>query len=220
LSTRAEEQRRLRRELEQRGIRDSRVLAVIEKTPRDAFIPAPLRDEAYEDTALPIGQGQTISQPYIVALMTQALELNGTETVLEVGTGSGYQAAILAPLCRKVVTIDRIEDLSRSARYVLNELGINNVEFLIGDGTLGNPERGPYDRIIVTASAPDVPKPLYEQLAPGGRLVVPVGDESQQDLIVVEKTESGPRTTPLCACRFVKLIGQAGWPSTPGETND
>jgi len=201
----------LREELELRGITDARVLEAIEQTRRDLFVPDLLRPAAYDDSALPIGAGQTISQPYIVALMTQELRLAGDENVLEVGTGSGYQAAILSRLCRTVVTIERIEALSLSAQRVLADLGVHNVIFLIGDGTLGNAEHGPYDRIIVTASAPAVPEPLYEQLKPGGRLVAPIGDESIQELILVEKTDAGPMVTPLCGCRFVKLIGEAGW---------
>jgi len=203
--------RELRETLERRGITDPRVLDAIEETRRDLFVPASLQYAAYEDDALPIGEGQTISQPYIVALMTQELRLEGDETVLEIGTGSGYQAAILARLARRVVTIERIERLAERARQVLSELGVTNVEFLVGDGTLGNPERGPYDRVIVTASAPAIPEPLYEQLKPGGLIVAPVGDESSQELMVVEKTPAGPRLTPLCGCRFVKLIGKAGW---------
>lgn len=201
----------MRQDLELRGISDRRVLDVIEHTRRDLFVPEPLQEAAYEDSALPIGEGQTISQPYIVALMTQELQLAGDETVLEIGTGSGYQAAILSQLCGKVVTIERIEALSKQARHVLDQLGITNIEFLVGDGTLGNAERGPYDRVIVTACAPSVPEPLYAQLKLGGRLIAPVGDESMQELVAVEKTESGPQVTPLCGCRFVKLIGQAGW---------
>ena len=135
------------------------------------------------------------------------------EKVLEVGTGSGYQTAILARLSRTVVTIERLERLSNSAQRVLAGLGIDNVTYLMGDGSVGSGEQGPYDRIIVTASAPTVPDPLYEQLKPGGRLVAPVGDEAMQDLVVVEKMAAGPKTTSLCGCRFVKLIGEAGWKS-------
>ena len=211
--TTAELRHQLREELELRGIADALVLDAIEDIERDRFVPEALRAASYEDSALPIGNGQTISQPYIVALMTQELGLSGDEKVLEVGTGSGYQAAVLSRLCRTVVTIERIEALSASARHVLAELGIRNVVFLLGDGTLGNPEHGPYDRIIVTASPPAIPKPLYEQLKPGGRLIAPVGDDSMQELVLVEKTDSGPKTTPLCGCRFVKLIGEAGWPA-------
>jgi protein-L-isoaspartate(D-aspartate) O-methyltransferase len=211
LTTTSELRHHLREELELRDITDVRVLDAIEQTQRDLFVPESLRHAAYDNAALPIGNGQTISQPYIVALMTQELRLTGNETVLEVGTGSGYQTAILARLCRTVVTIERIETLSESAKRVLTESGVGNVVFLVGDGTLGNSERGPYDRILVTASAPSVPQPLYEQLKPGGLLIAPVGDESMQEVILVEKTVSGPKTTPLCGCRFVKLIGEAGW---------
>jgi protein-L-isoaspartate(D-aspartate) O-methyltransferase len=211
LSSIPELARELRETLERRGITDLRVLDAIEETRRDLFVPDSLQYAAYEDDALPIGEGQTISQPYIVALMTQELRLEGDETVLEIGTGSGYQAAILARLARRVVTIERLERLSERARGVLSELGVRNVEFFVGDGTLGNPERGPYDRVIVTASAPVIPEPLYEQLKPGGLIVAPVGDESSQELVVLEKTPAGPKLTPLCGCRFVKLIGKAGW---------
>jgi protein-L-isoaspartate(D-aspartate) O-methyltransferase len=211
LTTTSELRHQLREELELRGITDARVLDAIEETRRDLFVPEAIRAAAYEDSALPIGNGQTISQPYIVALMTQELELSGDEKILEVGTGSGYQAAILARLCRTVVTIERIPALSESTRRVLAEMGIGNVILLQGDGTLGNPEHAPYDRVIVTASAPSVPQPLYDQLKPGGRVVAPIGDESAQELVRVEKSDSGPKTTILCGCRFVKLIGEAGW---------
>jgi protein-L-isoaspartate(D-aspartate) O-methyltransferase len=213
LTTTSELRHQLREELELRGIASARVLDAIEETRRDLFVPEAIRAAAYEDSALPIDNGQTISQPYIVALMTQELELSGDEKVLEVGTGSGYQAAILARLCRQVVTIERIPTLSESALRVLAEMGIHNVILLQGDGTLGNPQHAPYDRVIVTASAPSIPQPLYDQLMPGGRLVAPIGDESMQELVRVEKTDSGPKTTILCGCRFVKLIGEAGWQS-------
>ncbi len=209
-------QRRLRETLEQRGIIDPRVLDAIQETRRDLFVPEALQYAAYDDDALPIGEGQTISQPYIVALMTEELRLSGVETVLEIGTGSGYQTAILSRLAARVVTIERLERLSQSGRRILDELGATNVEYLVGDGTLGNSERGPYDRVIVTASAPAVPEPLYEQLKPGGRIVAPIGDEQSQELVAVEKTLAGPRVTPLCACRFVKLIGKAGWATPDG----
>jgi protein-L-isoaspartate(D-aspartate) O-methyltransferase len=211
LSSIPELARELRETLERRGITDPRVLDAIEETRRDLFVPESLQYAAYEDDALPIGEGKTISQHNIVALMTQELRLEGDETVLEIGTGSGYQAAILARLARRVVTIERLERLSERARQLLSELGVTNVEFVVGDGTLGNPERGPYDRVIVTASAPAIPEPLYEQLKPEGLIVAPVGDESSQELVVLEKTPAGPRFTPLCGCRFVKLIGKAGW---------
>jgi protein-L-isoaspartate(D-aspartate) O-methyltransferase len=211
LITTSELRHQLREELEVRGISDARVLDAIESIERDRFVPEALQAAAYEDSALPIENGQTISQPYIVALMTQELELTGSEKVLEVGTGSGYQAAILARLCQSVVTIERIESLSLAARKVLGEMGFENITFLVGDGTLGNQEHAPYDRIIVTASAPSVPEPLYQQLILDGRLVAPIGDDDTQELVLVEKTDSRPTQTPLCGCRFVKLIGQAGW---------
>jgi protein-L-isoaspartate(D-aspartate) O-methyltransferase len=211
LITTSELRHQLREELEDRGISDARVLDVIQATERDRFVPDSLKAAAYDDAALPIGSGQTISQPYIVALMTQELALTGSEKVLEVGTGSGYQAAILAQLCQRVVTIERLESLSIEARKILAEMGFRNIIFLVGDGTLGNRAHAPYDRIIVTASAPSIPEPLYEQLTPGGRLIAPIGDDSKQDLLLVEKTDSGPKTTPLCGCRFVKLIGESGW---------
>jgi protein-L-isoaspartate(D-aspartate) O-methyltransferase len=211
LITTSELRRQLREELEFRGITDARVLDAIKATERDRFVPDSLKAAAYDDSALPIGGGQTISQPYIVALMTQELGLTGSEKVLEVGTGSGYQAAILAQLCRSVVTIERIESLSLAAREVLAELGYQNITFVVGDGTLGNRGHAPYDRIIVTASAPSIPDPLYEQLTPGGRLIAPIGDDCTQELLLVEKTGSGPKTSLLCGCRFVKLIGEAGW---------
>ena len=214
MTTIPELQRQLRDTLEGRGITDPRVLDAIEETRRDRFVPESLQDAAYEDDALPIGAGQTISQPFIVALMTQELQLDGSQTVLEIGTGSGYQTAILARLAQHVVTIERIESLSAGARRVLAELGVTNVEYLIGDGTLGNPEYGPYDRVIVTASAPAVPEPLYAQLKLGGRIVAPVGDDSSQDLVILEKTPAGRKLTPLCGVRFVKLIGEAGWAAT------
>ena len=205
------QQHRLRRDLEAKGIRDPRVLDAIEQTRRDLFVSPGMRHRAYDDTALPLAAGQTISQPYMVALMTQELRLQGDETVLEVGTGSGYQAAILASLCRNVVTMERLGELSQDAQRVLAELGYDNIEFRVGDGTLGCPERAPYDGIIVTAAAPEVPPPLVAQLAPDGRLVIPVGDEWLQKLMVYVKTRPRPILTEVCDCRFVKLIGAAGW---------
>jgi protein-L-isoaspartate(D-aspartate) O-methyltransferase len=207
----AMQQLELRRGLESRGIRDPRVLDAIQHTRRDLFVPERMRQYAYEDDALPIGHAQTISQPYIVALMTQAAELTGNEIVLEVGTGSGYQAAILSQLCRQVVTIERIAELAEPARRVLEELGVENVTFVTGDGTLGCPEFAPYDAILVTAAAPMTPAPLYEQLKIGGRLIIPVGSEEMQELECVVKTEDEPEIHPLCGCRFVKLIGEHGW---------
>lgn len=199
------------RKLRRRGIRDERVLAAIGATPRERFVASAWEHEAYADTALPYASGQTISQPFIVALMTQLLQLEGDETVLEIGTGSGYQAALLAQLARRVVTIERLPELMQPARQVLDSLGLTNIEYHTGDGTLGWPASAPYEGIVVTAGAPDVPAPLYNQLAVSGRLVIPVGDKETQELTVVLKTESGPEVTEVGACRFVKLIGDAGW---------
>ena len=205
--------RRLADSLRSRGITDERVLEAIARVPRHRFVPEDVLDRAYDDTALPIGSGQTISQPYIVALMTQELRLAGEERVLEIGTGSGYQTAVLAMLCREVVTIERHQELLRSAEPVLRGLGFANIEFRFGDGTLGCPDRAPYDGILVTAAAPDVPSPLYNQLATGGRMVIPVGDRAAQTLVCVEKQPDGhPLIRDLCECRFVQLIGDAGWP--------
>lgn len=206
-------QQELVRELEERGITDRRVLDAISHTRRDLFVPESIREQAYDDDALPIAAGQTISQPYIVALMTQELRLAGTERVLEIGTGSGYQAAILSQLCAEVVSIERLQELSDTAHVLLDQLGYTNIEYCIGDGTLGWPERAPYDGIVVTAAAPEIPRPLYDQLAFGGRLIVPVGDQWSQTLLAVERAEPDPRVRELCGCRFVKLIGAAGWPA-------
>jgi len=206
-------QRRLVEDLQGFGICDARVLAAMEAVPREVFVPAEVRHAAYEDRALPIEEGQTISQPYMVALMTEQLALIGDETVLEIGTGSGYQAAILSRLARRVISIERIPALSESARRVLDELGYRNVECHIGDGSLGWPEDAPYEAIIVTAGAPSVPQNLYDQLTDGGRLVIPVGTEQPLVLQRIEKLADGPRITDVCECTFVPLIGEAGWGS-------
>ncbi len=202
---------KLCRKLRTRGNFDPRVLGAIQSIPRERFVPEQLQQEAYEDIALPIGADQTISQPFIVALMTQALGLTGNETVLEVGTGSGYQAAMLSKLCREVITIERLEELAAPARSRLRELNITNVRFQIGDGTLGHQPMAPYDGILVTAAAPDVPRPLFDQLKEGGRLIIPVGSVESQLLLCVEKRNGEPEKNTLCECRFVKLIGEAGW---------
>jgi protein-L-isoaspartate(D-aspartate) O-methyltransferase len=205
------EQTALRRQLEAHGITDLRVLDVFEQTRRDLFVPEELRAQAYDDSALPIGAGQTISQPYIVALMTQSLALTGNERVLEIGTGSGYQTAIVAQLCAEVVTVERLPGLADGAQEVLHELGIENVHYRVGDGTLGCPEFAPYDGILVTAAAPGIPEPLFRQLRAGGRMIIPVGDEESQTLLAVENRGGDVFTRELCGCRFVKLIGAAGW---------
>jgi protein-L-isoaspartate(D-aspartate) O-methyltransferase len=207
--------------LQRRGISDPRVLSALRRVPRDRFVPESLASRAWDDDALPIGHGQTISQPYIVAWMTELLRLKGNESVLEVGTGSGYQTALLARLAAQVVTIERIAALSESARRLLDELGVTNVEYVIGDGTLGWPARAPYDGILVTAGAPDVPAPLYRQLKTGGRLVIPVGDSQMQWMQVVTKGPRGPQVERLEGCRFVPLIGEAGWePHRPASSDE
>ncbi len=208
-----DQQSQLRRELEADGITNVRVLDTIENTRRDLFVPESQRERAYENTALSIGEGQTISQPYIVAAMTEALALQGHETILEIGTGCGYQAAILASLGRRIVTLERLSNLAASAKQRLDTLGFTNIEFVTGDGTLGDATWAPYDAIIVTAAAPQLPQPLYEQLKPGGRIVIPIGDKQIQRLLLIQKPHDNgkPITHTLCACRFVKLIGAAGW---------
>jgi protein-L-isoaspartate(D-aspartate) O-methyltransferase len=194
-----------------RGIRDSGVIEAMKKVPRHLFVEEALQSQGYSDHPLPIGEKQTISQPYMVALMTEALQLTGKEKVLEIGAGSGYQTAILAELGEKVFSIERIRSLAIRARKLLYELGYFNVEIKIFDGTYGWVEEGPFDAIIVTAGAPDIPQPLVDQLAMGGRLVIPVGDTFVQDLIRVTKTGEGIKREDLGGCRFVKLIGRYGW---------
>lgn len=205
--------RRLIDALAARDVTDRRVLDALARVPRERFVPQALLNRAYDNVALPIAAGQTISQPLMVAVMTQQLQLTGDERVLEIGTGSGYQTAILAELAREVVTIERIPELAHAARERLTALGYAHIEFHIGDGSLGCPERAPYDAIIVTAGAPDYPAPLYRQLGIGGRLVIPVGDESTQTLRVVSRREHGPEIRVAGGCRFVRLIGDAAWPS-------
>jgi protein-L-isoaspartate(D-aspartate) O-methyltransferase len=195
-----------------RGIADARVLDAMRRVARDAFVPDDARHEAYSDRALPIGSGQTISQPYMVAVMTEALHLTGVERVLDVGTGSGYQAAILAELAREVISIERRPDLAERARQRLASLGYVNVAVLVGDGTLGSPEHAPFDGILVGAAAPRVPEPLRRQLADGGRLVVPVGAAEQQTLHIVTRTGDAFTQVLGVGCVFVPLIGEEGWP--------
>ncbi len=193
------------------GVTDSRVLEVMGEVPRHEFVSPGMESQAYEDRPLPIGLGQTISQPLIVAMMTEALAMDGSERVLEIGTGSGYQAAILAELAKEVYTIERVRDLSIRARKVLYKLGFENIRLRIGDGTLGWPEEAPFDRIIVTAGAPCVPDELVKQLADGGRMVIPVGGADIQQLDVVMKKGGEVHTRSITACRFVKLVGKQGW---------
>jgi protein-L-isoaspartate(D-aspartate) O-methyltransferase len=201
----------VKNQLAARGIKDKNVLRAMGKIQRHLFIEEALIGEAYSDHPLPIGHKQTISQPYIVALMTEALELSGEERVLEVGTGSGYQTAILAELAEKVYTIERIRPLMEKARRLLAELGYANVIMKAFDGTLGWREYEPFDAIIVTAGAPEIPKPLMEQLADGGRMIVPIGDKFSQKLIRVKREMDDFEEEDHGGCRFVDLIGVYGW---------
>ncbi len=191
-----------------RGVRDSRTLAAMAAIPRHCFVPATLAGAAYDDAPLPVGHGQTISQPYMVALMTEALLPRRRDVVLEIGTGSGYQTAILASITRRVVTIERIAALADGAANRLAALGFSNVEIHVGDGSLGWAEGAPYDGIVVTAATPGIPEPLVAQLAPGGRLAVPVGDLALQELVVGILSPDGLVTRRAGACRFVPLIGR------------
>jgi len=192
-------------------IRDKRVLAVMSRVPRELFVPSDYRYAAYEDMPLSIGYGQTISQPFIVALMTQALELKGSEKVLELGTGSGYQTAILAGLAKWVVSIERVPQLAESARQIVEKLGYTNVDIHTAVEALGWPDGAPYEAIIVTAGAPRVPDALLEQLTLGGRLVIPVGSRWEQDLLRVTRKKKGNVVEDLGGCRFVPLIGKDAW---------
>jgi len=192
-------------------VHDERVLTVIARVPREHFLPPDLRSYAYEDRPLPIGHSQTISQPLMVAMMTEALHLRGNERVLEVGTGSGYQAALLAELAASVVTVERVPELAEQACRRLQELGYRNVEVHTARDTLGWPEGAPYDAILVTAGAPRVPRPLLQQLTIGGRLVIPVGERRVQQLLHVAKTPRGTTVRKLGECRFVPLVGRGAW---------
>lgn len=194
-----------------RGIKNERVLDAFYKVQRHKFVPEDLRISAYADFPVPIGEGQTISQPYIVALMTECLELTGQEKVLEIGTGSGYQAAILAELAKEVYSIERFEILSKRTQEILKEMGYTNIRIKVGDGTLGWPEFAPFDRIIVTAATPKVPLPLTEQLQEGGKLVLPLGETFSQVLTVIEKKKDGFESIEICGCVFVPLVGKYGW---------
>ena len=199
-------------QLRRRGIRDERVLEAMSLVPRHEFVPAVLISDAYEDNALPIGRGQTISQPYMVAAMTEALELKGTERILEVGTGSGYQAAVLARLAAHVYTMEREPELFRLAQERLTRLGLaNSITLLFGDGSLGYPPEAPYDGIIVAAAAPEVPACYLEQLVEGGRLIIPVGSLETQELRKIRKFRGKAHSQVLGYCRFVPLTGTQGW---------
>ncbi|MGH7388839.1 MAG: protein-L-isoaspartate(D-aspartate) O-methyltransferase [Candidatus Rokuibacteriota bacterium] len=194
-----------------RGVTDARVLDAMRRVPRHLFVEEALRERAYGDHPLPIGEGQTISQPYIVGLMTSLLELTGSEKVLEVGTGSGYQTAVLALLARRVCSIERLGGLATRARAVLEGLGSTNVWIRVGNGALGWPDEAPFDRIIVTAGGPGIPPPLFEQLAEGGRMVLPVGVPEGQTLTLVEKVDGRQRARAFGDCTFVKLVGKYAW---------
>lgn len=204
-------QRMVEEQLIPRGISDPRVLKVMGKIPRHLFVEESLRDEAYTDGPLPIGSGKTISQPYMVAMMTEALELEGNEKALEIGTGSGYQAAVLAELCTHVYTIERLSDLQARAQKILESLGYHNISYKIYNGTLGWIEEQPFNVIMVTAGAPRIPHPLFEQLSNGGRMVIPVGDQSSQELIRVVKQGRKIVKENLGGCAFVPLRGEFGW---------
>jgi len=202
-------------QLRRRGITDHAILSAMAAVPRHEFVPSEFRNRAYEDAPLPIGEGQTISQPYIVAAMTVALRLTGSERVLEIGTGFGYQAAILATLAKEVFTMEYRPELAAESATRLARLGYTNVHVHCGDGTLGLPDFAPFDAMLVAAAAPSVPAPLLDQLAHGGRLIVPVGDVENQELRLVERTGNSFQTTQLEPCRFVPLVGAHGWKEAP-----
>ena len=193
-----------------RGIKEQYVLDAFYKVARHKFIPEEQKEFAYADHPLPIGQGQTISQPYIVALMTQCLKLDPELKVLEIGTGSGYQAAILAELVKEVYSVERFPALAKNAASKLAELGYNNIKIKVGDGTLGWPEEAPFDRIIITAACPEIPPPLIEQLKEGGKIIFPRGENYSQMLTLLEKKKSGIFTQEICGCVFVPLVGKFG----------
>ena len=199
------------RQLRDRGIHDERVLAAMERVPRELFVPEDARGLAYEDAALPLACGQTISQPYVVALICQALALDGDERVLDVGTGSGYQAAVLAELAAEVHSIERIPELAGRARTSLETAGYGRVDVHVGDGTLGLPAHAPYDGIAVAAAAPEVPPALWAQLREGARIALPVGTPRLQELRVIERTPAGPRVLEAVPVRFVPLLGEQGY---------
>jgi len=201
----------VRKQIEARGITDPRVLAAMRKVPRHLFVSEALWDQAYGDYPLPIGAQQTISQPYIVAEMTQALQLTEDDRVLEIGTGSGYQAAILAEIGYRVYTVERIHTLYIAARRLFDRLHYHNIIMRYSDGSVGWEAEAPFDAIIVTAGAPEIPQSLVSQLGPGGRLVIPVGDQHTQELVRIYRDEHGIQRTSLGGCRFVKLIGEHGW---------
>ena len=203
--------RMVEEQLARREVTDERVLAVMRRVPRHLFVDEALCDRAYGDHPLPIGEEQTISQPYIVGFMSQLLELTGQEKVLEVGTGSGYQTAVLAELARRVCSVERLPRLAERARALLERLGYDNVWVRVGNGTLGWSDEAPFDRILVTAGGPSIPPPLFQQLGEGGRMVVPIGDAVNQVLTVVEKVRGEMKTRACGECKFVKLVGKYAW---------
>jgi protein-L-isoaspartate(D-aspartate) O-methyltransferase len=207
--------RMVRQQLGRRGITDTRVLAAMAWAPREWFLPPDLARQAYRDGPLPIGSGQTISQPYIVALMTVALAPQRTQRVLEIGTGSGYQTAVLAHLVARVFTIERLPDLLVEAEERFRRLGIQNVETRLGDGAAGWPEAAPFDGVLVTAATPRVPAPLLEQVAPGGRLVAPIGDHDEQELVILERRATGWHERRAGGVRFVPLVSRLAFPEDP-----
>jgi protein-L-isoaspartate(D-aspartate) O-methyltransferase len=204
-------QEMVEKQIEARGVNDTNVLMAMRKVPRHLFVSEALMDQAYGDFPLPIGDQQTISQPYIVAEMSQALQLCPDDRVLEIGTGSGYQAAVLAEIVYRVYTIERLYSLYKKTRQIFDELRYYNIVTRYSDGTAGWADESPFDAIIVTAGAPRVPKTLVDQLAPGGRMVIPVGNHYSQELVKIFKDETGVRQTTLGGCRFVKLLGEHGW---------
>jgi protein-L-isoaspartate(D-aspartate) O-methyltransferase len=197
--------------LRRKGVRDLAVLRAVQMVPRHLFVPESVRHRAYDDTALPIGSGQTISQPYVQARYLELIGLTGREKVLEIGTGSGYQTALLALLASMVFSVERVPHLAQSARSALANSGIRNVTVLVGDGTLGWRPFAPYDAILVSAASPEIPGPLMEQLALGGRMVIPLGDRASQTLTLVERTGDGVRASTIADVRFVPLVGQFGF---------
>ncbi len=203
--------RRLVEQLQDQGIRDLAVLKAIDETPRHLFVPRAVRHRAYEDSALPIGNGQTISQPSIHARYLQLLHLTGTEKVLEIGTGSGYQTVLLSHLAAQVFSIERVAPLLEGARAIIQQIGARNVSLLLGDGTLGWRQYAPYDAILVSAAAPDIPAAYVEQLAEGGRLLVPLGDREEQILYLIVKRGDAMERTEIAPVRFVPLVGKHGW---------
>lgn len=207
----------VRRQIEARGISDQRVLDALRTVPRHLFVNEALTDRAYGDFPLPIGEGQTISQPFMVAEMTQALALSPEDRVLEIGTGSGYQAAVLGQIAHRVYTMERIHPLYARARRLFDQLGYHNIVTRYSDGTLGWSEEAPFDAILVTAGSPRIPEPLIQQLGPGGRMVIPVGDRFSQELTKIYRDETGIRQTAMGGCRFVKLVGEHGWKTPERE---